>query len=103
MESCNEASFGFCRPDDAAPANGAAPVRGLRLSGRNSVAALIQSLPDEFAGSMLALFMGHEFNLLALAKPGHGHAADCALEPARPANRGAKARGDGPRPRSLRS
>lgn len=52
-----------------------------RLSGPNAAVEYVRSLEAVLDGSVLALFLDKEFNLLAMDNLGQGRAADCHIKP----------------------
>lgn len=68
-----------CQPvDDGQP----------RLRSRTAALDYVRSHPAGGIGSLVALYLGRDFDLLAIDRIGEGSAAQCALKPMHPVIRG---------------
>jgi DNA repair protein RadC len=63
---------------------------GPRLEGRSAVADFVRSLPEEFAGWMLAVYLDRDFSLLALDRVGPETQEKYRLKPMEFVRRGHK-------------
>ena len=78
------------RPADRAHApRGVLPFRR-KIASRSAAIEYARSLPPHFEGSLLALFIDRDFNLLDLDRLGQGNAAECGLESTALVSRAAK-------------
>jgi DNA repair protein RadC len=68
----------------------AAPPGDIRIVNRSAAIERVRSLPAGFSGSILAMFLDRNFNLLALDRLGQGNAAECGVIPLDLVHRGAR-------------
>lgn len=52
-----------------------------RITGPSAAAYYVRSHGADLVGSVLALFLDNDFNLLAMDRLGQGRAADCEIKP----------------------
>jgi len=69
------------RAGAAHPAGVVSLSRHPKFASRSAAVDYVRSLPPEFEGSFLAIFLDRDFNLLALDRLGEGNVTQCGVRP----------------------